>query len=69
MSQSGLVHLENCTIKRATDKAFLVVYDESEYWIPRSQIANESDLEEGDDDVTVSATEWIVEQKNIEIPE
>lgn len=58
MGQSSYVHLENCCIKHETDKAFLIVYDDAEYWVPRSQLADPDDLEVGANGVTVSVTEW-----------
>lgn len=61
------VELEDCDIIAETDLAFLIEYDGDEYWIPRSQIEDPESLEEGDGPVTVSVTEWIAEQKGIEL--
>ena len=66
MSASRYVHLEDVSIKRETDTAFLVVIADEEYWIPKSQVADADDYGEGDDGLTLSVTEWICEQKGIE---
>ncbi len=66
MGRSNYVHLEDCEIKRETDLAFLVVYQDEDYWIPKSQVKNPDDYAQGDDGVTLSVTEWIAEQKGIE---
>ncbi|MBA4187566.1 MAG: hypothetical protein C0467_06060 [Planctomycetaceae bacterium] len=67
MSQSGYVHLEDCNIVRETSAAVWVEHDGLRHWIPKSQIANPGDYSEGDEGVTVSITEWIAEQKGIEL--
>lgn len=67
MGQSSWVHLEDCHIRRTTEKAICIMWDGAEYWLPRSQVADEGDnLAEGDRGVTVSITQWIAEQKEIE---
>lgn len=66
MGQSQFVHLEECRIVRETDAAFLIEHDGEEHWIPKSQIADPDTYEAGDEDVTVSVTEWIAKQKGIE---
>jgi hypothetical protein len=49
-----------------TDKALLIVYDGTEYWIPRSQIEDRGEhLARGDRDVTVSITGYIANEKGI----
>lgn len=67
MSQSGYVHLENCTVRRETDNALLVVYDGESLWLPKSQVADAENYAAGDEDVTISMTEWIARQKGIEV--
>lgn len=70
MSQSRWVHLEDCTVRGETDKALLIAYNGEEYWVPRSQIADEGEnLNKGDKGVTISITEWIAQQKGIEVDE
>lgn len=65
MSHSGWVHLEKCVVRRLTDKAALVEYEGERVWIPLSQIADPDDLEAGPDEVTVSVTDWIADQKGL----
>lgn len=69
MGQSNYVHLESCDIITVTEKAVLIEYDGEKHWIPVSQLADGEDhnLEAGDKDITVSITEWIAEQKGIEV--
>lgn len=67
MAQSNWVHLDVKSVKRETDAAFLLVLEDgSEHWIPKSQMADPNDYEEGDENCTISVTEWIAEQKGIE---
>lgn len=70
MSQDGYVHLEDCFVTRATDKAVYFTFvteggECGEDWFPRSQIADGDDLKRGDGPVTVSVSEWVARQKNI----
>lgn len=67
MGASEYVHLENCDVLAVTDRAILIRYEDTEYWIPVSQMADrdEHGLEKGDTGVTVSITEWIAEQKGV----
>ncbi len=62
MGQSQWVHLEDCEVKRVTDKALLVEYDGEEVWLPISQVSEGDKYEEGDV-CTISVTEWIAKQK------
>jgi hypothetical protein len=59
------IHLDVDKIVRATDKALLLRIDGEEYWIPLSQIAGPDDYDEGDEDCTVSVTEWIAREKGL----
>lgn len=61
MSASNWVHLEDCTVRRVTDKAMLIDWDGGYWWIPLSQVS-----EAGDTMVTISVTEWIANEKGIE---
>lgn len=65
MSASRWIHLEGVTVKKVTDKAMLLAFDDEEHWIPISQISDPNDYEEGDEDVSISITEWIAGQKGI----
>jgi hypothetical protein len=66
MGASGWVHVDFEEIKVETPDAFLFVIDGEDYWIPRSQIADPGDYHNGDKDGTVSISEWIAKQKNLE---
>lgn len=67
MSQSGYVDLEVQVIRRETDVAFSVVLEDGRiWWLPKSQVAHAEDYVAGDRDLTLSVTEWILEQKERE---
>ena len=66
MSASNWVHLEVAKIERETDAAFLLTLEDGEQvWIPKSQISDPEELKAGDEDLTVSVSEWIAEQKGL----
>lgn len=66
MPASNWVHLDVAKIHQESEKAFLMEIDGGEMvWIPKSQISEPEILSAGDEDVTVSITEWIAEQKRI----
>ena len=64
--QSDYVHLEDCTIRKETASAFLVEFDGTDYWLPKTQVADADNYAEGDEGVTLSITRWIAYQKGIE---
>lgn len=67
MSASGWVHVDVEKIIRETGAAFRArLSDGREVWLPFSQIADADAYAEGDENVTLSITEWIAEQKGIE---
>jgi hypothetical protein len=63
----GWVHLEVEEILKETDNAFLLILRdwEGEFWIPKSQVSDSGDYEEGDVDCTISVTEWIANEKGL----
>lgn len=63
---SNYVHVQVEEIKHETDKAFLVIIDGDERWIPKTQIADSSDYEVGDKNITISITDFIAEKLGIE---
>lgn len=65
-SASKWVHVTVDRIERVTPMALLVTIGDEEYWLPKSQISEANKYEEGDEDLTLSITEWIAEQKDIE---
>lgn len=65
MSMSNWVTLENCNIRKITEKAILIEWKDGDYWIPKSCIEDPDRLEVGDDNITVLITETIAKAKNI----
>lgn len=65
MGASNWVHIEVDLIKKTTFKAMLCVIGDEEFWLPFSQVADHDDYDEGDENVTISITEWIAEQKGL----
>jgi len=66
MSQDGTVALEECLVKHETEKAYLVEYEEEEYWLPKSQIVEEeSDEIQLGETVTISVKRWLAEEKGL----
>lgn len=67
MGASGWVHIEVEKIVRETPKAFLCrIKDVWDVWIPKSQISEPENYEEGDEDCTISITEFIAKEKDLE---
>jgi len=48
-----------------TDDAILVVIEGDEYWIPQSQIDDDSEVWKNGDEGTLVITEWIAEKKGL----
>jgi len=48
-----------------TDDAILVVVEGDEYWIPQSQIDDDSEVWKNGDEGTLVITEWIAEKKGL----
>ena len=67
MPQSGYVSLPCKRIMAETEKALLVLTEQGNLniWIPKTQIADVDDYEQGDTDVTLSITEWIAKEKDL----
>lgn len=60
------VHLDFEEIVAETEKALLVrLEDGQEVWLPLSQISDADDYRQGDEDGTISVTEWIAKQKGL----
>ena len=67
MSNSNWVHLDVDKIVHETDSAFLLrLQDGEEIWMPKSQIDNPDIYQTGDEDLTISVTEWIAREKGLE---
>lgn len=67
MSFSQWVHLEDCTVKKVTERAMLIEYDGNDVWLPLSQVSEAEQYEEGDEGITISVTEFIAREKGIEV--
>lgn len=65
MSKSGYVDVEVELIKHETDDAFLLVIDDDEYWIPKSQVRDADNYSKGEEEVTMSLTEWICDNNDL----
>jgi len=59
------VTIEDVLCKASTDKAILAVIEGKEYWIPQSQIDDDSEVWGGGDEGTLVITEWIAMEKGI----
>lgn len=65
--EESTVSFENVVCKKATAKALLVVIDEEEYWIPVSQVHDDSEVwdDEKNNEGKLVVTEWIAQQKGL----
>jgi hypothetical protein len=64
------VAFDGATVARETASAILVLLDEeeygdAEYWIPKSQILERSEVKGGIDTGTLVITRWLAEQKGL----
>ena len=68
MGSSNYVHVDVDEIVRVTDKALLVRIDDEQIWLPLSQIADagDYDFQAGDQELSLSVTEWIAREKGLE---
>lgn len=66
MVASRWIHLDVERIERETDRAFKLILDDGEeVWMPKSQVSDPDDYQEGDTNVSMSVTDWIAEQKGL----
>ena len=56
---------ENVKAIKETDLALLCEIDGEEYWIPKSQIDDESEVYAEDHEGTLVVTEWIAKEKGL----
>jgi len=59
------IHLDVELIVKETPKAFLCRIDGDDYWIPKSQVSDPGDYEEGDANCGISVTEFIANEKGL----
>lgn len=62
---SRTVSYEDVECIHETDDAILVVIEGDEYWIPQSQIDDDSEVWKNGDEGTLVITEWIAEKKGL----
>ncbi len=61
------VHLDVSEVLHETDKALCVrLEDGEEIWLPKSQISDPENYAAGDQNCTISVSQWIAEQKGLE---
>lgn len=62
-----VVEFENVTCSKETDKALLVEIEGEEYWIPKSHIADESEVKDEDEhnEGTLVISAWIAREKGL----
>jgi hypothetical protein len=66
MGASRFVYVDVEVITKETEKAFLCRIDGEDVWLPKSQIADPDDYEEGDEQFELGITEFIANEKGIE---
>lgn len=59
------VTIRDALVKVKTQKAILVDVDGEDYWIPLSQVDDESEVYESGDQGDLVITEWIAQQKGL----
>ena len=65
MAFEQIAVFEEVSVKVETDKAILVVIEDKEYWIPKSQIAEDSEVYAQDTAGTLIVSQWIAQQKGL----
>lgn len=62
---SDYIHLEDVEIRHETDAAFLILYRNNEFWVPKSQVADPDNYKSGDKGCTISITDFIANKRGI----
>ena len=65
MSASGWIHVDIELIKKETEKAFLIVVDDNDIWVPKFSVSDHENYSEGDEDITLSIRENIAKEKGL----
>ena len=66
-SNDRYVTISDVVCIKETDAALLIrLEDDTEHWIPLSQLSKDSDVSNEDDEGTITLTRWIAEQKSLE---
>jgi hypothetical protein len=59
------VTIDDVICKAETDRAILVEIEGDDFWIPQSQVDDDSEVWRKGDEGTLVITEWIAKQKGI----
>lgn len=62
-SEDRFVCHDDVTVERETDMALLCVIEGQEHWVPKSQIADDSEVFEEGTSGTLVIKRWLAEQK------
>lgn len=65
MAAGNYHHLDVQEVLRETEKAFLLLIDGEEHWVPRSCVANADNYSQGDENCTMSVADYICRQKGL----
>lgn len=65
MGDREMTELEVEEIVAETDRAFLCVIGGDEHWLPKSQVEDPDEFQQGDVGVTMVVTLWIADQKGL----
>jgi len=65
---SDAVYFDGCTVEAETAKAVLVVIPDlnKKVWIPKSQVHEDSEVEEKGDEGALAITAWFAEKEGLE---
>ena len=59
------VEFEDCECVKETEKAILVCIEGDDYWIPKSQVDDDSEVYEDDTNGTLVITEWFASKEGL----
>ena len=65
MSNDNKVSIDDTVCTAETEKAILVEIEGEEYWMPKSQIDDDSEVYKKGQEGTLVITRWIAEQKGL----
>ena len=65
--ESKYVEFEDISVKKETEKAILVEIEGDEYWVPKSQLSEDSEVYERDEgnEGTLIVTRWWATQEGL----
>lgn len=61
----GMIEFEDVEVLHGTEKALCCLIALEEYWIPKSQISQRSEVQEKGDRGLLIITEWIADKKGL----